>query len=332
MGWRGLLRDLQAASRQAERDAYRRRRALEKQQQQYDRMEASDRVRYEVEVYENQMELLVSVHKECGEQWDWQAVKMADRPAAPKQGDDNERKAEWALARYTPGVWDRLSGQGKAKAEELREAIDEGRLKDKQDYQRAIEEHQAAVSDWQNSRNFAARILSGDLDAYLEAIKETSPLGDLSILGSSIRFGVLNANAIEVDLRVNGEAAIPSEVKAQLSNGQLSVKPMSKQRFYEVYQDYVCGSVFRVARELFALLPVNMVIVTALGSILNSATGHLEEKPVLSVAVPRDTCNRIRWESVDPSDTMANFVHRMCFKKGKGLFAVEPVLPSEVGL
>lgn len=81
---------------------------------------------------------------------------------------------------------------------------------------------------------------------------------------------------------------------------------------------------------MFALLPVTMVIVTAHAEVLSRQTGHLEEKPILSVAVPRGTLARIEWETVDPSDAMANFKHRMCFKKTKGLSAVEPIQASEV--
>ena len=86
----------------------------------------------------------------------------------------------------------------------------------------------------------------------------------------------------------------------------------------------------RVARELLALLPVKMVIVTALGEILNTQTGHLEQKAILSVAVPRDTVKRIQWETVDPSKTMSNFVHRMSFKKTTGFLPIEPIEFSNI--
>jgi hypothetical protein len=72
------------------------------------------------------------------------------------------------------------------------------------------------------------------------------------------------------------------------------------------------------------------VLVKSLGEILNTQTGHLEQKPILSVAIPRDSIDRIQWESVDPADAMANFVHRMRFKKSKGLFAVQPVRLAEL--
>src|SRR5262245_12570438 len=111
MGWRGILRDIQAASRRAEREAYRRHRSLEKQRQQYERMQEFERVRYEVELHENKIELLTSVHKECGTEWDWAGIRSAQPPVVPVRSYDHEQRARRALARYTPSIWDRLFGQ-----------------------------------------------------------------------------------------------------------------------------------------------------------------------------------------------------------------------------
>ena len=38
-------------------------------------------------------------------------------------------------------------------------------------------------------------------------------------------------------------------------------KPMPKGLFHGIYLDYLCGCVLRVAREVFALLPVDTVLV-----------------------------------------------------------------------
>jgi hypothetical protein len=330
MGWRGVLRDLQASSRRMERDAYRQRRALEKQHQQLERMEEVQRAAYEVELHENLIELLVSVHKECGAEWDWNAVWTAPPPAVPQRLEDNERDARDALDDYSPGMMDRLLGRVDSKRAELEAGVEDARQLDKENFRAAVDEYKTAKADWESSRKFAARILKGDLEAYKEAMRETNPFGELAVVGSSIEFVFPNAEIIQADVHVNGDRVIPSEIKSQSKAGKLSIKAMPKGRSNEIYQAYVCGCVFRVARELFALLPVKMVIVNALGRILNTQTGHLEEKAVLSVAVPRDTIGRIRWESIDPADAMSNFVHRMCFKKSKGLFAVEPIQMSEL--
>ena len=103
---------------------------------------------------------------------------------------------------------------------------------------------------------------------------------------------------------------------------------MTKTNYFGLYQDYVCGCVLRVAREMFALLPVEMVVVTALSNLLNSKTGYIEEQSILSVGIPRDTILGLNFEMIDPSDSMENFVYNMMFPKTKGFSAVEKVDPS----
>lgn len=93
-------------------------------------------------------------------------------------------------------------------------------------------------------------------------------------------------------------------------------------RFNELHQDYVCSCALRVGRELLAILPDELVIVTALDNVLNGSTGHMQEQPILSVAFSRSTVDGLNLESIDPSDAMKNFVHNMSFKKAAGFSAV----------
>ncbi len=124
--------------------------------------------------------------------------------------------------------------------------------------------------DVEEARQLAKRILTGDTSAYLEAIEETDPFSDISALGSSLSFNVADQSTIEVTLHVNDEAAMPSEVKSLLQRGKLSVRKMPKGAFNELYQDYICSCALRVARETLALLPIQMVIVNALGTFLTT--------------------------------------------------------------
>jgi len=148
------------------------------------------------------------------------------------------------------------------------------------------------------------------------------------VLGSLLSFAITDSSTIEVVLRVNDDDAIPSEIKSQLKSGKLSAKKMPKAVFYELYQDYICSCSLRVARETFALLPVDMVIVNAIGKILNTKTGYIEEQPILSVAIPGQTLETLSLDTIDPSDSMGNFVHNMNFKKTSGFRAVEKIDPS----
>lgn len=160
-------------------------------------------------------------------------------------------------------------------------------------------------------RALAARVLAGDVAAYGQALQDISPLAELSTLGSSLNFHFQDAKIAECEIWVNGRNAIPSEVKTLTSTGKLSVKAMPIGRLHEVYQDYVCGCVLRVAREVFALLPpVKAVIITAKLNEVSSTTGKEEELVVLSVILPRETLESLDFQRLDPSDSMENFLHR----------------------
>jgi hypothetical protein len=188
--------------------------------------------------------------------------------------------------------------------------------------------YQEEWSSWQRMRLLAKKVLEGDPTAYAEALAEMSSFGELASLGESIAFRVESRSIIDCELRVSGRDVIPADVKSLTTSGKLTSKPMPKARFHELYQDYVCGCVLRVARETFSLLPVDTVIVTATVAALQVSTGMEVEIPVLSAAIPREVVNRLDFERLDPSDSMENFVHRgdvMASKKTGEFVPIEPL-------
>lgn len=330
MGWKGTLRSLEAAARRAERDAQRRRRELERQRKQLEKMQELERAAYEVEVYENYIDLLLSVHKECNDPWNWEAIKSAAPPVKPERAHTHEEMAQAALNGFEPGVFDKLLKRVDSKRDELAKAVEHAKETDEREYQEALQAYQQQYADWEAACELADKVLSGNLEAYLESIRQANPFNDIAELGSSVRFQVHSSSLIEAVLQVRGDDVIPSEAKSLLKSGKLSVKQMPKSTVYALYEDYVCGCVLRSARELFALLPIKMVIVNAVGELLNTQTGYMEEKPILSVAIPRETLERLNFEMLDPSDSMDNFVHRMAFRKTKGFQAIETIEPSDL--
>ena len=331
MGWKGTLRSIAAAQRRAEREALKRQRELVRQRKQLARMQELERATYEVQVYENYIDVLTSIHKDCGEAWDWEAIQSAAPPIKPTKSDANERMARSNLEAYRPGLLDKMLKRVETKRSELAAAVEDGKRRDEQLYQEALREYEQNYADWEATRELAARILAGDTDAYIDAIRQADPFSEISQLGSSIAFKAYDSKLVEATLHVNGVDVIPNETKTLLKSGKLSVKKMAKTRFFELYQDYVCGAVLRVARELFALLPIEMTIITAVGELLNTKTGHMEEQPILSVAIPRETLNKLNFAMLDPSDSMDNFLHNMKFLKTKGFQAVERILPTDLG-
>jgi hypothetical protein len=327
MGWRGALRSIEAAGRSAERNARRRHNELARQQKNLNKMLELQRASFEVELYNNHIELLKSIHKECGPFWDWRAIKATEPPVKPTRSQRYEREAQLALQNFTPSFFDKLLRRVESKRSSLANAITEAEERDKREHLSALELYQSQHSDWEDSRSLAERVLSGDKAAYGEVIKEIGPFREINELGSRVRFTLESSSLIDITLSVKGEDVIPKETKALLQSGKLSTKKMPKGQFYELYQDYVCGCVLRIAREVFALLPFEVAVVTAVGDVVNTQTGHLEEQPVLSVVIPRQTIQKLNLDTIDPSDSMKNFVHRMDFRKTTGLQVVRRIDP-----
>jgi len=310
MGWKGTLRSIQAAQRRAEREAQRRQRELERQRKHLEKMQELERAAYEFQIHENRIALLLSVHKECSNTWDWEAIRSCEPPVKPAKSHTCEESAQATLDGFKPGAFDKLLKRTESKRNELVRAVAEARQADEKEYQEALQVYEQEYADWEATREFAGRILAGSVEAYLDAIRQTDPFSDISELGSSVKFRAESSHLVEATLHVNSEQVIPSEVKSLLKSGKLSAKP--------------------VARELFALLPIEMVIVNAMGNLLNTQTGYMEEKPILSVAIPRKTAEGLNFRMLDPSDSMSNFVHRMAFRKTKGFRAIKALTPLDL--
>jgi hypothetical protein len=323
VGYKATIRAYEAAQRRQQRDAQRRLRELELQAKEQAKRSAIEQAKIEVETYENGLEVLLSVHKEQGEVWDWIKLATALPPHSPRKYARHELRAkQHAELRQCLGS-----------DQECDESIKKAGIQDEQELQEALQTHTKEMAEWEDMKSFAQRILDGELKAYTEALSEFSGLAEISDLGSSVHFTVHNAKLIESSLKVKGQNVVPAEVKSVTAAGKLSVKAMPSLRFHEIYQDYVCGCVLRVAREVFAVLPVEMVLITALVDMIDSSTGQMVAQPVLSVAVPRVAIGQLDFEHLDPSDSIENFLHRgdaKASRKSGEFERITPLAPDDL--
>jgi hypothetical protein len=316
MGPTGTLRAIQAADRRRQREAQKRLRELERQAKEQAKLSAIEQARLEVDTYENRVQLLRSVHKEQSEAWDWPAVTASLPPPPPRKHSYHEQ-----------GANQRLAVQPAEKREAARLMLEQARAQDEQDFQTAMQSHAVQMAECEKLKNLARRILAGEHKAYTEALVEFNPFVEISDLGSSINFTIHSARLVECVLKVNGRQIIPAEVKTLTASEKVSVKPMPKGLFHGIYLDYLCGCVLRLAREVFALLPVDTVLVTAAADSLDPRTGQTVEQPVLSVAMPRADVARLDFDRLDPSEAMEHFQHRAEFKASRKSEAFHPITP-----
>ncbi len=282
----------------------------------------------EVEVYENYIDVISSVHKECEEKKNWEEVKASNPPKEPKQTFNHEQEAKKKLNDYTPSFFDKLFKKGEKKEKKLQGSLEKEKEIDSNEYKEKFEEFEKQHGYWKTSNEIAAQICEGNIEAYSDAIKFENPFSEFQDYGSEIQFQIKDKDFVVANIKVREKDVIPTEAKSLLKSGRLSVKSMPKTKFYELYQDFVCGVVLRVARELFALLPIEKTLVNATCNMLNTKTGHMEDMPILSVLFPRQTLDGFNFESIDPSDSLENFVHVMKFKKSGGFNPID-ALKSE---
>jgi hypothetical protein len=338
MGWKGALRSMAAASRRAareqERYARQQHRALEVRRKQSSRLAELERAALEVEWFENQVALLTSVHKECSPPQDW--VMWLNRPKpmivplAPERGTRFEDEAKAALNAYQPSMTEKLLRLDKRRRAALESTVEEARERDRSSfehlqtqYSSKLQRFQNEQSEWEEMVGLAGKVVEGDGKAWVDVIQSLGIFEEVAGLGSEVRLSVRDNGAIVATVVVHGSGAIPKEEMRLTTTGKISVKTMPAQRFWALYQDHVCGAVLRVARELFAAVPVKQVLVTAVTDMLNPTNGQMEEASILSVYLPRETTEKLNWERVDPSDALSNFVHRMAFKGTKGFAKIE---------
>ena len=133
MGWNQFFRSVAAAQRRSVRLAQARERQHAREtrqhtnavvrsmreqareqarQERYAKEQAKQAARDDAErqasEYEEYLDHLVSLHEECGDRWNWEAIALAPAPQAPERQQTLEVGATAALNAYVPGFFKRL--------------------------------------------------------------------------------------------------------------------------------------------------------------------------------------------------------------------------------
>ncbi len=147
---------------------------------------------------------------------------------------------------------------------------------------------------WKYFHDVSAKVLSGDIDTYLQVINDINPLNDLLDYGTGFEFGTDSPLKMEVEFQINSDNIDMLENSIE-------------------YQDYVCSVAIRIARDIFALLPVQKVIVHATN----------DGDDILSVCFDKDTFSELKFNFIDPSNVLQKFKCNMNYIEGKGFTRIE---------
>ena len=119
---------------------------------------------------------------------------------------------------------------------------------------------------WAVYHQHAAGVLKGDIAAYLAVLQYENPMDDLTPYVSALDVTTVDADALKSSFAVRSDLLEGSG------------------------QEYLCGMALRIARDLFAALPVLTVEVTA----------TQEDAVLLTATFTRAQMNKVRFAFVDP--------------------------------
>ena len=268
-----------------------------------------------VEEYENYIELIRSVHKECDDPVDWHLVYRSEAPFEKGTVGELESKALKELNDYKPGFFEKMNKANvEQKRRELEAAVEAARAEDMEAY-----------DNWQSMHDFSKGVIEGDIDSYLAVIEEAAPFDDLLEYGSDFEVGTDSPESMSVQFNVKSDTVVPKMSMSLSKTGKATQRELTKTQYYDYVQDYVCSCTIRLARDIFALLPVSTVYVHAEDGVLNTATGHMTDHTILSVKFNRKGFEDINFEMIDPSDFLCTFPHNMEFLKTSGFKEVERI-------
>jgi hypothetical protein len=276
------------------------------------------------------IDALTTLHRDVSPEWDWDEMRLEGAPAKPVLKRDRQTAALRALRHYSPSILDKLTGKAKEKRSALIKLFDEAERQDAQTNKTLKEEYARTHAEWKERVDLAAKVVARNPAAYYDALKLLNPFGRIPGLGRSVGFSVEDGRTLQVEIAVYSEDEFPKEVKVLSKNGNVATREMPPTMLRGLHATHVCSAVLRAAREAFALLPVDVVIITATALVLNTRTGHSTNMPILSAAITRRGVQALNFLALDPVEAMTNFLHRMDFKKIKGFSPIVPLEPSDV--
>lgn len=119
---------------------------------------------------------------------------------------------------------------------------------------------------WALYHRYAAEVLKGDVGAYLAVLQAENPMADLTPYVASLDVTTVDADTLRADFTAR-EDLLAGDAR-----------------------EYLCGMALRIARDLFAALPVLAVDVNA---------AHAG-RTLLTVRFTRLAMNRVRFAFIDP--------------------------------
>jgi hypothetical protein len=196
MGWKGTLRAIEADYHRAQRNAARRRKELMRLQKEQAHRDELRHSAHEVEVYENHVEVLTSLHKDCSEPLDWNAIAYQPHPEEPAVIHVEEVKARAAFDAYVPNFVIKLLGLTNWRKKKLALAVEAGKAADEQATAEAQAQHRADTKEWERQTSLGKGVLAAHRQAVDAVLNQSRPFAEVLELGWQVGHASLETTQV----------------------------------------------------------------------------------------------------------------------------------------
>lgn len=266
--------------------------------------------------------VLRDIHKSCLASLSWHDALSRPPVPPPTPRHDHEAAAQADLVRRGPNLWHRLVGSAAAIRADLERKVVLARQLDEYENQRAAEDYafDQAVRRWAN----------GESEAMLDALKIFNPVKGVAGLGVEIKARVPHPSVIECVLQVYPGEIIPNFGLPLVPLDELRSQPFTGTSSVSEYQEYVCGCILRLGRELHGLLPVEAALVHAVWQRIDPATGHSVSQVIASVFMPIVKMQSLKYDSLQPSAAIRTTLEgRIALDQWMAFSPVEPLVAQD---
>lgn len=236
-----------------------------------------------INTYSEYIDMLLSVHEECSEPLDWDSFTTEHKPKEPVFWPLWENEARFDLKRFEPSFLDIITGQARWKIRRLRKKLEEARAEDLEVHLFNQKNYKKNKDDWELIQSLRDGIKNANPSAYETAIDFFDPYAKITHLGSSLIYDI-HSDHLRINVYIDSTAIIPDYILTGTVNGDMISTKLSPERFNKIYIDYICSCALLLARETFALLPVQHVYVNVMQRPLNALVNNdTENNAILSV-------------------------------------------------
>jgi deoxyadenosine/deoxycytidine kinase len=272
--------------------------------------------------YNSQIRFLTNLHLDPVEETDWSKVRDMPAPIIPQKESLFERIAKDKFDNYRPNLFIVLFRRVEKVKSKLKAKIEVAEMQDEEKYNRLISEYEAKYNNWKSNVSLAEKILSKNKKAYESVIQQK--LQSLSNKGIPVVLKIAESDSAlsKFVIKINSKKNIPEESVSLLKSGKASIKPIPSLKYNSIHKDHMLSLVFRVAKEVFCLLPIDMLHLVVKEYVSTSSSGADKFVPVFEIVFSRSEFTKLDMETVIISDEINNFRHCIKFKKSAGFTTI----------